>query len=74
MLKSKTFWGALIAFIPALWTFITVALPELKVISSEEASDVASGVVTSIGALIVVIRKVQAVYSAVEPDETKENK
>lgn len=72
--KSKTFWGALVALIPAIWTFITIVFPDFKVINSDEVADASAGLVTAIGVLVVLIRKVQAARAVAKLDEPSENK
>lgn len=59
--KSKTFWGALIAFIPALWTFVTSIVPEWKIVSEEEVGDTVAALFTAAGAALAIYGRLKAV-------------
>lgn len=75
MWKSKTLLGAILALAPAIWTFIITLYPDWRIVSSEEISDGLAGLVTAVGGILVIIRRLkrqEVINAALSPDPDPE--
>ena len=58
LIKSGTAWSALITLLPQAWSLITLFIPKLRIISSDDVSTGVGLVISTVGFFAVLVHRV----------------